>query len=62
MTPQPLPADDRLAAVARLLAEALLRRKLRESRRSGRERNLLEVSARSSTHVRETSRDGERQR
>jgi hypothetical protein len=53
-------ADDRLQATARLLAEAILRRKLREFRRSGRERNSLELSPRTRTHVLETSRIGER--
>jgi hypothetical protein len=51
--------EDRLAAVARLLAEAILRRKLREFRRLGRGENCLEVSTRLRTHVLETSRIGE---
>jgi len=58
----PLPSsdtDDRLGAVARVLADGILRRKLRGILRAGRERNSLEVSAPSSAHVHETSRDGE---
>ena len=58
--PDHMSADERLNAVARLLAEGLLRARMRAFRRRGRERNSLELSAHSSAHVLETSRNGER--
>ena len=63
MRPHPCPMapdpDERLLTVARLLAEGLLRARMRAFRRRGRERNSLELSAHPSAHVVETSRTGE---
>lgn len=60
------PAPDRLREVARILAEAILRQKLRQGRHSGpvsRQRNSqripLEVVAPPSAHGVEASRNGE---
>ena len=59
-----LTADERLAEVAQILAVGILRARLRvlRSRKNSRERrhNSLELSAPSSAHGLETSRDGER--
>ena len=59
-----LTADDRLEEVAQLLAVGILRARLRNSRSrrtAAKSRDYcLEVSARTSAHAVETSRDGER--
>ena len=51
--------DDRLDAVAQLLAEAILRRNLRRFRPTGRENISLELSAKQSLHVLPKSRSGD---
>ncbi len=57
-------ADDRLDQVARLLAEAILRHRLRlflkRNATSGTRENVLALPASSSAHACETSRNGER--
>ncbi len=59
-----LTADERLEEVAQILAIGILRARLRDLRpgRASREPrdNSLELSARTSAHALETSRDGER--
>ncbi len=66
MIPRPSPTppdpDERLLTVARILAEGILRRRLRQivaKRPQGTGENCLEVPARPSAHVVETSRNGE---
>ena len=58
-----LTADERLGEVAQILALGVLRARLRDlrSRRTAAEQrdNSLELSARTSAHALETSRDGE---
>jgi hypothetical protein len=62
--PDEMSADQRLREVAQLLAEGLLRRRLREARtrrKSGSlAENALAVSPRSRTHGSERSQTGER--
>ena len=58
-SPERMDPDDRIGAVSRILAEAILRRKLRGILRAGRERNSLELCAPSSAHAGRTSRNGE---
>ena len=59
-----LTADERLEEVARILAVGILRARLRrlQSRKAAPQLrdNCLELSARTSAHALETSRDGER--
>ncbi len=56
LDPCHMTSDERLTAIARLLAEGLLRARIRAFRR---ERNSLELSRVPSAHVLETSRNGE---
>ena len=59
LDPCHMTSDERLGGVARILAEGLLRARIRAFRRWGRERNSLELSARPSAHVLEPSRNRE---
>lgn len=62
--PDEMDADARLQAVARILAEGLLRSRLRAGVKgipaTGTRENPLEVSTASAAHGGETSRNGER--
>ena len=57
--PTSVDPEERLHAVARILAEAILRRRLRQFRPTGRRENCLELSDSTSAHVDEPSRTGE---
>ena len=57
--PASLDTEERLDAVARLLAEAILRSRLRRNRGKSSRNNSLDLVPNSSAHVVETSRNGE---
>ncbi len=59
LDPCHMTSDERLGEIARILAEGLLRARMRAFRRRGRERISLELSVHPSAHVLETSRNGE---